>query len=131
MKQQQRMMILTDPTKFNRSKEEWTLRADGGLLSCWRQTVRKRGSIQDGKTPCWSGMKWLEKMKKEKDKRSDRQKVTQMIQSAEGSAGPLHKISKPWRGGAQILKEEEDVCLLDRCEAKRKEWSPKHWQCNG
>ena len=30
----------------------------------------------------------------------------------------------------QILKkEEEDARLLDRCEAKRKEWA-KHWQCN-
>ena len=29
----------------------------------------------------------------------------------------------------QILKkEEEDARLLDRCEAKRKEWA-KHWQC--
>ena len=30
--------------------------ADGGLLSCWRQTVRERGSIQDGKIPCRNGM---------------------------------------------------------------------------
>ena len=53
------------------------------------------------------------------------QKVKQMIQSAEGSAGLLHKITEPtaWREGAQILKnEEEDVRLLDRCDAKRKEW---------
>ena len=42
------------------------------------------------------------------------------------------KITKPraWRGGAQIpKKEEEDVRLFDRCEAKRKEWA-KHWQCD-
>ena len=26
-------------------------------------------------------------------------------------------------------EEEEDAKLLERCEAKRKEWS-KHWQCN-
>ena len=60
------------------------------------------------------------------------QKVAQMIKSAEGSAGLLHKISKlsAWRGGAQILKkEEEDARLIDRCEAKRKEWA-KHWKCN-
>ena len=58
------------------------------------------------------------------------QSVSQMIKSAEGSAGLLHKITTPtaWRGGAQILKkEEEDARLLDRCEAKRKEWA-KHWQ---
>ena len=55
-----------------------------------------------------------------------------MIKSAEGRAGLLHKLTKPtaWRGGAQILKkEEEDARLLDRCEAKRKEWA-KHWQCD-
>ena len=57
-------------------------------------------------------------------------KVAQMIKSAEGSAGLLHKISKPttWRRGVQILvNEEEDAKLLGRCEAKRKEWA-KHWQ---
>ena len=54
-----------------------------------------------------------------------------MIKNAEGSAGLLHKITKPttWRGGVQILKKEEDARLLDRCEAKRKEWA-KHWQCD-
>ena len=60
------------------------------------------------------------------------QRVDQMIKSAEGSAGLLHKFTKPtaWRGGAQILKkEEENARLLDRCEAKRKEWA-KHWQCD-
>ena len=59
-------------------------------------------------------------------------KVAQMIESAEGSTGLLHKISKPtaWRGGAQILKsEEEDARLLDRGEAKMKEWA-KHWHCD-
>ena len=60
------------------------------------------------------------------------QKVSQMIKSAEGGAGFLHKNTKPtaWRGGAQVLeKEEEDVRLMNRCEAKRKEWA-KHWQCD-
>ena len=58
-------------------------------------------------------------------------KVAQMIESAEGSAGLSHKISKPtaWKGGAQILKkEEEDARFRDRCEAKMKEWA-KRWQC--
>ena len=59
------------------------------------------------------------------------QKMAHLIKSAEGSVGLLHKITKPtaWRGGAQILKKEEGVRLLDRCEAKRKEWT-MHWQCN-
>ena len=59
------------------------------------------------------------------------QKVKHVIKSAEGSAGLVHKNTKPtaWRGGTQILKrEEEDSRLLDRCEAKWKEWA-KHRQC--
>ena len=77
---------------------------------------------------------WLKYVKKKEKKKNmegmHQQKVEQTIKSAEGSAGLLHKITKPtpWRGGAQILeKEEEDARLLDRCEAKRKEWST-HWQ---
>ena len=60
------------------------------------------------------------------------QRVSQMIKSAEGSAGLLHEITKPtaWRGGAQMLKKEEkDARLLDRWEAKGKEWA-KQWMCN-
>ena len=59
-------------------------------------------------------------------------KVAQMIKSAEGSAGLLHKISKPtagWRGVQILVNEEEDARLLHRCEAKRKERA-KHWQCD-
>ena len=79
---------------------------------------------------------WLKQLKKEDDKGKmeelHQQRVTQMIKSAEGSAGLLHEITKPtsWRGGAQILeKEEEDARLLDRCEATVKEWA-NLWQCN-
>ena len=79
---------------------------------------------------------WLEDMKKKDEKENmeemHQKKVEQMIKSAEGSAGLLHKVTRPtpWSGGAQILeKGEEDARLLDRCEAKRKEWSI-HWQCN-
>ena len=56
---------------------------------------------------------WLEEMKKkdekEKTEEMHQQKVAQMIRSAEGSAGLLQKISEPtaWRGGAQILQNEE------------------------
>ena len=83
------------------------------LLAGWEDTMQK-----------W--YEWLVKRKK-----MHQQKVVQMIKSAEGSAGLLHNFSKPtaWRGGAQILKkEEENVMLLDHCEAKRKEWA-KHQQC--
>ena len=74
---------------------------------------------------------WLKYMKKKDDEKKKmeemhQQKVEQVIQSVEGSAGLLQKNTKatPWRGGALILeKEEEDARLLDRCEANRKEWS--------
>ena len=38
-------------------------------------------------------------------------KVEKMINSAEGSAGFLHKITKPtmWRRGVQILEKEEEM----------------------
>ena len=61
----------------------------------------------------------------EKMKGIRQHKVAQMIESAEGSAGLLQKIPKPtaWRGGAQILvNDEENARLLDRCDAKMKEW---------
>ena len=70
-------------------------------------------------------------IEKEKMEEKHQRKVEKMIKSAEGSAGLLHKITKPtmWRGGVQILKEEEDASFLDRCQAKKKEWA-KHWQCD-
>ena len=54
-----------------------------------------------------------------------------MIKSVEGSAGLLHKITKltAWKGGAILKKEEEGARLLDRCEARKKEWE-RHWQCD-
>ena len=52
--------------------------------------------------------------KKKKLEEIHQQKVTQMIKSAEGSAGLLHKTSKPaaWEGGAQFLKKEEEYARL-------------------
>ena len=72
---------------------------------------------------------WLEKNEKKEDEKRKmeemhQQRVNQMIKSAEGNAGLLHKITKltAGRGGAQILKkEEEDARLLAWCEAKMKE----------
>ena len=51
------------------------------------------------------------------------QKVEKMIKNAEGSAGLLHKFTKPtmWRRGVQILEKEN--------EAKKTKWS-KHGQCD-
>ena len=44
-----------------------------------------------------------------------------MIQSADGGTGILYKITEPttWRGGVLILKDEEDVKPLARCEEKK------------
>ena len=56
----------------------------------------------------------------------------QGVRSAEGGTGLLHEITKPtaWRGGVQILKEEEqDARPMDRCEERRKEWA-RHWHCD-
>ena len=66
------------------------------------------------------------KDEKEKTEEMHQHRVAQMIKSAEGSAGLLHKITKPtpWRRAAQILeKEEEDARLFHRRQATRKEWS--------
>ena len=128
MKQQQRMKIMNDLTKKIRSKgrvdaeNRWRV---AELVAESVDTSRMGNTIQK-----W--YVWSEKMKKtEQMEVRHQQKVVQMIKSAEGSAGLLHKITKPtaWRGGTQILKKEEYARLLDRCEAKRKEWA-KQWQCD-
>ena len=69
---------------------------------------------------------WLETEKEDEKRKMEelhQQRVNQMIKSAEGAAGLLHKITKPtaWRGGAQILKKEQEYSrLLDYCETNRK-----------
>ena len=79
---------------------------------------------------------WLCEMRRKdeakKMEEEQQEKVSQMIKSADGSAGLLHKITKStaWRGGVQILKkEEEDARPTDRCEEKVKEWA-RLWQCD-
>ena len=57
------------------------------------------------------------RMRKERLKNCISKRVTQVIKSADG------RKPATWRGGAQILKKEEVSKLLDRCEAKRKEWA--------
>ena len=41
---------------YDKRKTDQKEECDAGSLSFWRQTVRKRGSTQDGKTPCRSGI---------------------------------------------------------------------------
>ena len=115
MKRQRRMKIMKDITKKIRSRgrmdaqNRWwvaeLLAAD--CEKAWlhpgeEETMQKWGA-------------WLETMKKEEEKRKmedmHQQRVNQMIKSAEGSAGLLHKITEPatWKGGAHILKTEEKM----------------------
>ena len=54
-RRQQRMNVMKDMTKKIRSKGGMAAVSDGGLLSCWRQTLRKRGSIQKEQKPCKDG----------------------------------------------------------------------------
>ena len=97
---------------------------------CWVSELSAADCEKVWIHPGWEDtmQKWhelSEKPKNENGKIEERhhQNVAQMIKSAEGSAGLLHKITQPtaWRGGAQILKKEENSSLLDRCEAERKE----------
>ena len=136
MKQQQRMAIMfKDLIRKIRSKEECMLITDGGWPKSWRQIVKKAWTHARCEDVMQKWHEWLKCMKKMDEKKKmeemHQQKVEQMIKSAEGSAGLLHEITKTtsWREGAQILEKEEDARLLDRCQAKRKEWSI-HWQCD-
>ena len=66
-----------------------------------------------------SGQRRNKKDEEEKMEEVRQQKVAQMIETS----------LQHGRRRAQIVKiEEADARLLDRCEAKRKEWA-KHWQC--
>ena len=85
MKQQQRMVIVKDPIKENLiQKEECMLTADGGFLSCWRQTVRKRGFTHDGNILCRDGISgWrscTREMRKERWRKCISTEVAQMSQ---------------------------------------------------
>ena len=56
MKRQSRMKTMKDTTKKTKSRGMMDARTDGGLLNCWRQTVREYGSIHKRKKPCKNGM---------------------------------------------------------------------------
>ena len=111
MKQQQRMVIMKDLIRKIRSK--------GRMYAKNRWWVAELLAADCEKA--WIHVKWedtMQNMKKKDEKENmedmHQKKVEQMIKSADGSAGLLHKITKPtpWRRGAQISeKEEEDVRL--------------------
>ena len=136
MKQQQRMNILKDLTRKIRSKGRMDAESRWWVTGLLAADCEKAWIHTGEEDTMQKWYDWLEEMEKTDERKNmeemHQHKVAQMIKSAEGSAGLLHKNSKPtaWRKGVQILvNEEEDARLLDRCEAKRKEWA-KHWQCD-
>ena len=91
-------------------------------MSCWLQRVRKHGFRRTWKTPSRNGTTPSRKNEIRKLEELHQRKVSQMVKSADGSAGLLYRTTKPtaWRGDVQILKEEEDDAkLMNRCEEKR------------
>ena len=135
MKQQQRMAIMEGLIKKSRSQGRVDAKNCWWVAELLAKDCEKEWTHEGCEDTMQTWYEWLEyvKRKNEKEKMEDmhQQKVEKMTESAEGGAGLLHKITKRtmWRGGVQILKEEEENArLLDRCEAKRKEWT-KHWQC--
>ena len=134
MKQQQRMKIVKGLTKKIRSEGRMDAKSRWWATEVLAADCEKEWIHQDGKTPMQKWCEWLEKMKKEDEKKKmeemHQQKGDANDEDCGGKCGTLAQITKPtaWRGGAQILKKaEEDARLLDRCEAKRKELA-KYWQ---
>ena len=118
MRSQQRMKLMKDITKKIRSrgwmdaKNRWWV-ADLLAANCEKAWLH---SVEETKMQGW--FSWLEDLKKKDEKKQmeemHQQQASQMVESAEGSAGLLHKITKPtaWRGGAQILEKKEDAGLM-------------------
>ena len=92
-----------------KQKVEWI--TVGGSVSCWPLPARKRDSMKGWEDTMQKWYDRLPEMKKKgevKKMYEERQKkVSQMIKCADGSAGLLHKITKPTarRGGVHILKK--------------------------
>ena len=132
MKQQQRMKVMNYMTRKIKAKgrmdanNRWWVSAEcekAWIHGGWEDTMQKRYD-------------WLGEMKKKdevkKMEEEHQKKVSHVTTSADGSAGLLHRITKPtaWRGGVQRLKkEEEDARPMELCDAKRKEWA-RHRRCD-
>ena len=129
MKQQQRTAVMKDLIKTIRSKGSMDAKNRWWVSELLAKDCGKAWTHTGWEDTMQKWYEWLEHMKKKDGKMEEmhQRKVEKMIQSALGSAGLLHTIAKltMWRGGVQILKEEEDARLQDCCEAKRKEWA-KH-----
>ena len=91
-------------------------------MSWWPPIVEKCSSTQNGRRTRCNGLCELKKKDEEKRMKLEHPKlVGNMINSAAGGTGLLHKITKPTAGRVQILKEEEeDAKPSARCEEKGK-----------
>ena len=105
-------------------------------MNCWPPIVKKGVAPPEWEVAMQRWYKWLHDMKKKKKNDEEKRKgeehqklVSRMIACAQGGTFQLHKITKPtaWRGGVQILNEEQEIVKPSaRCEEKRKELA-KHW----
>ena len=86
MKGQQRMKVMKDMTKKLDRGERWMPNNDGGLLNCWWQTARKRGSNQEWEKPCQNGTFGWGKCKKE-DGQTTSQRLNQTVKMRKGMLG--------------------------------------------
>ena len=126
LKQQQRMAIMKDLIEEkSRSKGSMDAKSRWWVAKLLAKDCQKAWTHPVWEDTMQKWYEWLEYMKKKDEKEKWRRCISErfekMIKSAEGSGALLHKITKPtmWRGGVQILKEEEeDARLLDRCEAR-------------
>ena len=81
---------------------------------------------------CRNGITGYKKDETTKMEEMHQQKVEQMIKSAEGSAGRLHRITKPklWRRRSTVLGERRGGCeVVGLLCGKKEKWSI-HWQCD-
>ena len=112
MRRQRRMMVMKDMTKKIRPEGSMDAANRWWVAELLAADCKKAWIHPEEEETFQKWYSWLEKLQKEDDRRKleelHQQKVGQMIKSEEGSAGYVHKITKPtaWRGGAQILKKK-------------------------
>ena len=102
MKQQQRMKIMKDLTKKIRSKGRMNAKNRWWVAEIWAADCEKAWIHTGWEDTMQKWYNWLEEMKKKDEKEQMKE---------------MHILEK----------DEDDARLLERCEAKRKEWSI-HWQ---
>ena len=103
MEQQQRMAIMKDLIRKIRSKERMDARNRWLVAEILAAACEKAWTHAGWQDVMQKWYEWLEYVKKKDEKKKveemHQQKVEQMIKCAQGSAGLLHRITKPtpWR----------------------------------